>query len=210
MGSRPWSVYESDLAVICDLVGDVGELVHYLGRRLAIEDLKVDGRPTDGLELPLAAFRAGKLREFRAEMAAVRASVRCAIGGAFAVVPRAAPSALVHGSLPLVGAIAGKLRPAARAAPGEGVGLSLSHATRTRAAFRSSATRVACSLFMASSSSASAASHSAQKATNSSSPACLLWSASQGGQPWTYSPGRCFPASWSALRTSRRSVQGSR
>src|SRR5664280_3529393 len=61
MGSRPWSVYESDLAVICDLVGDVGELVHYLGRRLAIEDLKVDGRPTDGLELPLAAFRAGKL-----------------------------------------------------------------------------------------------------------------------------------------------------
>ncbi|HEY5435268.1 MAG TPA: hypothetical protein VIK13_08540, partial [Candidatus Limnocylindrales bacterium] len=42
MGSRPWSVCESDLAVICDLVGGVGELVHYLGRRLAIEDLNID------------------------------------------------------------------------------------------------------------------------------------------------------------------------
>jgi hypothetical protein len=42
VGSRPWSVCESDLAVICDLVGGVGELVHYLGRRLAIEDLNIE------------------------------------------------------------------------------------------------------------------------------------------------------------------------
>jgi hypothetical protein len=41
-GARPWSVCEFDLAVICDLVGGVGELVHYLGRRLAIEDLDIE------------------------------------------------------------------------------------------------------------------------------------------------------------------------
>ena len=33
---------EFDLAVICDLVGGVGELVHYLERRLAVEELDVE------------------------------------------------------------------------------------------------------------------------------------------------------------------------
>jgi len=41
-GARRWSVCEFDLVVICDLVDGVGELVHYLERRLAIEDLDVE------------------------------------------------------------------------------------------------------------------------------------------------------------------------